>query len=336
VRALTGIKPTGTPHIGNYLGMIEPALALTQRGSRITEGLYFIADYHALTTLHDPVMLRQHSLDVAATWLALGLDPSRTCLFAQSDVPEVCELSWMLACMIGTGVLERAHAYKAAQDRKLDQEWGINVGVFTYPVLMAADILIYDSNVVPVGADQRQHVEMARDMAQAFNARFGQTLVVPEVLIREDVKLIAGLDGQKMSKSYNNTIPLFAPPKKLRKIVMSIVTDSTPLEDPKNPDTCNVFALYRHFSTPDQQATLAARYRAPGMGYGDAKQMLYEAMEARLAEPRERYMYLLDHGVEVEEVLVQGSQRARSLARQTMERVRNAAGFMPKIRTRIG
>ncbi len=335
MRALTGIKPTGAPHIGNYLGMIEPALALTQRGSKITEGFYFIADYHALTTLHDPALMRQHSLDVAATWLALGLDPSRTCLFAQSDVPEVCELSWVLACMTGTGALERAHAYKAAQDRK-PGEWGVNAGVFTYPVLMAADILIYDSNVVPVGADQRQHVEMARDMAQAFNSRFGQTLVVPEVLIREEVKLITGLDGQKMSKSYNNTIPLFAPSKKLRKIVMSIVTDSTPMEDPKDPDTCNVFALYRHFSTPEQQAALAARYRAPGMGYGEAKQTLYEAMEARLAEPRERYMYLLDHGAEVEEVLVEGAQRARSLARQTMERVRNAAGFRPGVRTRTG
>ena len=344
MRAITGIKPTGAPHVGNYLGMIEPALRLTQGGAevrlgadapakKVTDGLYFIADYHALTTMQDAAELRRYSLDVAATWLALGLDPERTSLFVQSDVPEVCELSWVLACVIGVGALERAHAYKAAQDRGVD----INAGVFTYPILMAADILIYDADVVPVGADQKQHVEMARDMAIAFNHRFGAKgqpgpLVVPQALIREEVKLITGLDGQKMSKSYGNTIPLFAEPKKLRKIVMSIKTDSTPLEDPKDPDTCNVFSLYRHFATPAQQAELAARYRAPGMGYGEAKQALYEAMEAVLGGARERYAHLMAHPAEVEAVLERGAARARRLARATMERVRDAAGIRPGLR----
>ncbi|HNH45621.1 MAG TPA: tryptophan--tRNA ligase, partial [Myxococcota bacterium] len=246
MRALTGIKPTDAPHIGNLLGMIEPALRLAEQH----ESYYFIADYHALTTLHDAKRMRQHTREVAASWLALGLDPKKSCLFVQSDVPEVQELTWMLACVTGVGLLERAHAYKAAQDRNKE----VNVGVFTYPVLMAADILIYDSNLVPVGKDQKQHVEMARDMAISFNARFGQTLVVPEPLIREEVATIPGLDGQKMSKSYHNTIPVFCSSKELRKKVMSIQTDSKGMDEVKDPDTCNIFALYRFFATPEQQA----------------------------------------------------------------------------------
>ncbi len=325
MRALTGIKPTDAPHIGNLLGMIEPALRLAEQH----ESYYFIADYHALTTLHDAKRMRQHTREVAASWLALGLDPKKSCLFVQSDVPEVQELTWMLACVTGVGLLERAHAYKAAQDRNQD----INVGVFTYPVLMAADILIYDSNLVPVGKDQKQHVEMARDMAISFNARFGPTLVVPEPLIREDVATIPGLDGQKMSKSYNNTIPVFCSSKELRKKVMQIQTDSKGMDEVKDPDTCNVFALYRFFASPEQQAELAARYRAPGLGYGHAKQALFEAMEARLAAPRERYEALLTRPEELEEILQDGAVRAQHLARNTMQRVREACGFLPTLRT---
>lgn len=324
MRALTGIKPTDAPHIGNLLGMIEPALRLAEQH----EAYYFIADYHALTTLHDPERMRAHSREVAATWLALGLDPKKSCLFVQSDVPEVQELTWMLACVTGVGLLERAHAYKAAQDRNKE----VNVGVFTYPVLMAADILIYGSNFVPVGKDQKQHVEMARDMAISFNARFGPTLVVPEPLIREEVATIPGLDGQKMSKSYNNAIPVFLPPKELRKKVMSILTDSKGMDEVKDPESCNVFALYRFFASREQQEELAARYRAPGLGYGHAKQALYEAMEARLSAPRERYQQLLDRPEDLENILQEGAARASHLARGTMEKVRDAAGFKATLR----
>ncbi len=324
MRALTGIKPTDAPHIGNLLGMIEPALRLAEQH----ESYYFIADYHALTTLHDAKRMRQHTREVAASWLALGLDPKKSCLFVQSDVPEVQELTWMLACVTGVGLLERAHAYKAAQDQNKE----LNVGVFTYPVLMAADILIYDSNLVPVGKDQKQHVEMARDMAISFNARFGPTLVVPEPLIREEVATIPGLDGRKMSKSYQNTIPVFCGSKELRKKVMAIQTDSKGMDDIKDPDTCNVFALYRFFATPEQQAELAARYRAPGLGYGHAKQALFEAMEARLGAPRERYEALLARPEELEDILQDGAVRAQRLARSTMQKVREACGFLPTLR----
>ncbi len=320
LRALTGIKPTAAPHIGNLLGMIEPALRLQSDH----DAYYFIADYHALTTLHDRERMRTYSTEVAATWLALGLDPARTALFVQSDVPEVTELSWFLSCVIGMGVLERAHAYKAAQDQGVD----INAGTFTYPVLMAADILAYDSNLVPVGRDQKQHVEMAKDMAAAFNARFGgPVLTLPEPLIRDDVATIPGLDGRKMSKSYSNTIEVFADPKALRKKVMAIVTDSRGLDDPKDPDTDNVFALFRLFATPERTADLARRYRLPGLGYGHAKQELFEVMENRLAPARERYAELLADPSRIDRVLEDGADRARRVATATLERVRDATGI---------
>ncbi len=319
MRALTGIKPTAAPHVGNYLGMIEPALRL----QATHDAYYFIADYHALTTLHDAARMRAHTREVAATWLALGLDPARTTLWVQSDVPEVTELAWFLACVTGLGFLERAHAYKAAKDA--GQELG--VGTFFYPVLMAADILAYDADVVPVGKDQKQHVEMARDMATFINVRFGEVLKLPTPLIREDVAVIPGLDGRKMSKSYDNTIPLFAEPKALRKLVMSIKTDSKGMEDPKDPDTCNVFALYRHFADAGQQAELAERYRAGGLGYGHAKQALFEAMEARIGPARANYHALLADPAHLDDVLAAGAQRARTLAQATLARVRAATGM---------
>ena len=242
-RALTGIQPSGIPHIGNLKGMIEPALALQETH----EPFYFIASYHAMTTTQDPALLRQYQMEAAMSFLAFGLDPQKTALFLQQDVPEVTELSWILSTLTNLGLMERAHAYKAARDSGRE----INVGTFCYPILMAADILIYDANSVPVGQDQKQHVEMARDIAQRFNDRFGETLVLPEPLIRKEVATVPGVDGRKMSKSYGNTLPLFLPPKKLRKLCMKIVTDSTPMEEPKNPATCNVYALFSLFGTQE-------------------------------------------------------------------------------------
>lgn len=319
MRALTGIKPTAEPHLGNLLGAIEPGIQLSHKG----EAFYFVADYHAFTTLHDPKLMRKYSLDVAATWLACGLDPKKACLFVQSDVPEVTELTWFLTCMTGMGMLERGHAYKAALEANKD----INAGVFNYPVLMAADILIYDSTVVPVGKDQKQHVEMARDMAQSFNAKFGNTLVIPEVLTRDETAVLPGIDGRKMSKSYDNHIPVFMAPKALKKRVGQIVTDSKTVEEPKDPDTCNIFGIYKHFATPEQQHALAEQYRAGNFGYGHAKAALLEVLEARLGEPRARYEHLQAHPEEVEVVLQEGAERARTLAKSVLSRVREAAGF---------
>lgn len=318
-RSLTGVKPTGAPHIGNLLGAIRPALALQQD----YDAFYFIASYHALTTVQDRAAMRAGVLEVGATWLALGLDPGRTVIFNQHDVPELCELSWVLGCVTGKGMLDKGHAFKDAVAKGRE----VNAGVFTYPLLMAADILMFDSDVVPVGKDQKQHVEIARDIAGRFNATFGETLKLPEPLIRDDVATIPGLDGQKMSKSKDNTIEIFLPSKQLRKKVMSIQTDSKGMEEPKDPDTCNVFNLYKLFASPAQTADLAARYRAGGMGYGHAKQELFEVMDAQLAEPRARYEELKAHPEQVFETLSAGAERARAVARGTMTRVRDRIGL---------
>ncbi len=318
-RALTGIKPTGSPHIGNLLGAIQPALSLQASH----DCYFFVASYHALTTERDPARMRQQTLDVAATWLALGLDPSRAQIWAQDAVPEVTELAWILSCITSKGMLDKAHAFKDAVAKGKDA----NIGLYSYPVLMAADILAFDSHVVPVGKDQKQHVEMTRDMAQRFNHIFGETLVVPEVLIQKEVAVVPGLDGQKMSKSYGNDIEIFSPPKKLRKKFMSIVTDSRGVEDAKDPDSCNVFQLYKLFATPAQQEDLAARYRAGGLGYGHAKQELYELVELAISAPRERYQALRANPEEVRKILDDGASRARVLARQTLDRVRGAVGL---------
>ncbi|HJN77315.1 MAG TPA: tryptophan--tRNA ligase [Myxococcota bacterium] len=319
-RALTGIQPSGIPHVGNLKGMIEPALSLQETH----EPFYFIASYHALTTLKDPRLLREYQREAAMSFMAFGLDPGVTALFLQQDVPEVCELGWILGCHVNTGVLERAHAYKAARDAGRE----INLGTFSYPVLMAADILIYDSHHVPVGKDQKQHVEMARDMAAGFNHRYGaDVFVLPEPLIREEVATVPGVDGRKMSKSYDNTLPLFLPPKELRKRIMKIVTDSKGVEEAKDPETCNVFGLYQLFATTEEQEALAIRYRAGGMGYGQAKQELFEVMDRSLAEPRERYGALCSDPSTVDRVLAQGAEKARFIAQQTLARVRGAVGL---------
>jgi tryptophanyl-tRNA synthetase len=316
--ALTGIKPSGRPHLGNYLGMIRPALQL----ANAYETFYFIADYHALTTVHDGNELRELNDEVAAGWLALGLDPNRTLLYRQSDVPEILELSWILNCFTPKGLLDRAHAFKDA----LGEGREVNAGLYTYPVLMAADILAFDANVVPVGRDQKQHVEIARDIAIRFNNNYGDLLVVPEPLIQEEVHTIPGLDGRKMSKSYNNTIPLFGESRALHRRIMQIQTDSTPVEAPKDPDSAAVFQLYRLFASPQAVSELAAHLRAGGMGWAAAKQALYDAVEAQLSGPRAVYNELMADRPRLHLILARGAERARAIASQRLERIRHAVG----------
>lgn len=315
--ALTGIKPSGIPHLGNYLGMIRPALAL----AKSYHCLYFIADYHALTTLHDGAELRRNTAAVAATWLALGLDPLQAILYRQSDVPEVMELAWILSCFTGKGQLDRAHAYKdaVAQGRE------ISAGLYTYPVLMAADILAFGANAVPVGRDQKQHVEMCRDIAIRFNHAYGELLVVPEPLIQEEVETIPGLDGRKMSKSYGNTLPLFQPASAMRKQVMRIQTDSTPVAEPKVPETAPVYQLYRHIAPAGAEA-LAERLRAGGTGWAVAKEALADALERELGEARARYEALLRDEAALAATLRAGAERARDLATPRMAKIRRAVG----------
>jgi tryptophanyl-tRNA synthetase len=321
-RSLTGIKPTGNIHIGNWLGSIRPAMEL----ARTYDAFYFIADYHAMTTLTDGPTLRRHTLETAASWLAFGLDPKRTLMFRQSAVPEVAELAWILSCQMPVGMLERGHAVKAAKDDNRE----INAGLMYYPVLMAADILLYDSNVVPVGKDQKQHVEIARDVAQKVNFLWGDdTLVVPDVLIQEDAAVVPGLDGRKMSKSYGNEIGLWLSSKELKKRIGRIVSDSTPMEAPKNPETDTTFALFKAVAPPDRTEDLRQRYLRGGIGYGHAKQELFEVMDALLAEPRDRYHSWLAEPARIEEVLEDGARRARVEAERTLSRVRERAGVTP-------
>lgn len=318
-RVLSGIKPSGEQtHIGNYFGAMKQFVEL----QATHENYIFVADYHAMTTVFDGETLKRQTDEVCLELLAVGLDPEKNVLFRQSDVPEVCELTWFLSCSTPHGLLERAHAYKDAQAKGTE----VNAGVFNYPVLMASDILIYRSHLVPVGKDQKQHIEIARDVSQRFNRTYGDLLVVPEEFIPEETATVIGLDGRKMSKSYDNTIMLFEPQKKIRKKVMSIVTDSTPVEDPKDPETCNVFALHRLFN-PDGLDELADRYRAGGMGYGEAKKLLFEKMMEVLGPIRERYEELKAKPDYVEDVFQEGGRKARAVARQTLEECREAAGM---------
>jgi tryptophanyl-tRNA synthetase len=326
-RVLTGVKPTGIPHVGNLLGAIRPALQLADQG---LEAMYFIADYHALTTIHDRETLVRLTREVAATWLAMGLDPDRVLFYRQSDIPEIFELAWIFACMAPKGWMNKAHAYKAAvaanAEQGLDPDDGVNMGLYGYPILMAADILAFDIDLVPVGKDQVQHVEIARDIAARINHQFGEVLRLPAAKIDEDTAIIPGLDGRKMSKSYDNTIPLFAPPAKLKKIVSSIVTDSTPPEAPKDPDTSTVFQLYRAVATPDETRALAERYRA-GIGWGDAKRALFERLDAELSAARARYDALMAEPARIDALLVEGARKARPIARTVLDRVRQAVGM---------
>ena len=319
MRILSGFQPSGTLHLGNYFGAMLPNLEFQKLG----ESYLFIADYHALTTSPTPEDLRQRVFDVALDFLACGLDVDHTVFFRQSDVPEVTELMWILNTITTVGFLERAHSYKD----KIAKGFMPNAGLFTYPVLMAADILLYQSDLVPVGKDQKQHLEITRDLAIRFNERYGEVFTIPDGHIAENVAVIPGLDGQKMSKSYNNTIPLFGAPKAIRKLVMSIVTDSKGLEDVKDPDTCNVAKLYKLLASPEQYGTLCANYRAGNYGYGHAKQALFEAIDAYFGPMRaKREEFAKDPG-EVWNILNKGAERARITAQQTMEKVRKAVGL---------
>lgn len=325
--ALTGIKPTGIPHVGNYFGAIKPAIDLIQNED--FEGYYFIADYHALNYLKDKDELQHFTKEIACTWLACGLDPKKIVLYKQSLVPEVTELNWLLNNVTSKGLMNRAHAYKALVDKSLenggDPDALVNMGLFCYPILMAADILLLNSKVVPVGLDQKQHVEMARDIAKAFNKTYGYTFVVPTELIQEETATIPGLDGRKMSKSYGNQIPLFCDEATLKKLVSSIKTDSSLPDEPKSTD-CALFEFYKLFATKSQLDAYAEKF-AKGISWADAKKELFELMNTYLSPMREKYNYYMSHYDEVEKILEEGSKKARAIAKETVARARKAVGI---------
>jgi tryptophanyl-tRNA synthetase len=323
-RVLSGIQPSGSLHLGNWFGAIRQFLDLQDK----YRCHFFIASYHALTTQRDASELRRSILDVTASYLALGLDPERVVLFDQADLPEHHELAWVLSCLAPVGLLQRAHSYKDKVAKGIEPTHGL----FAYPVLMAADILMYDADLVPVGKDQKQHVEIARDLAIRVNNEWGDLLRIPEPYILPESAVVPGVDGEKMSKSYGNAIELFEEPKALKKRVMSIVTDSTPVESPKDPEQCTVFALYSLFATPDERADMAAKYRAGGYGYGDAKKVLLAKIEETFGPLRERKRELAARPDDLEDVLADGAARARESAGPLMERVRTAIGLRPRSR----
>ena len=319
MRILSGIQPSGVLHIGNYFGMMKPAIALQDEG----EAIYFIADYHALTSVRDPDVLRENVRRVAVDFLAAGLDPERAALFKQSDVPQVTELTWILSTVAPKGLLERAHSYKD----KLARGLAPMVGLFSYPVLMAADILIYDSDVVPVGKDQKQHIEITRDLAGKMNEQFGQIFKLPEARINPETQVVPGLDGQKMSKSYGNNIDIFGDEKETRKRVMSIVTDSTPVETPKDPTKSTIFQLYSLFASKDEIASMRERFKKGGTGYGDFKKELFEKLWEYFSPMRKRRDEILADKLYIDDVLVRGAKRANEVADDVMTRVRAAVGL---------
>ncbi len=319
MRILSGLQPTGRLHIGNFFGMMEPAIRLQDEG----EAFYFIADYHSLTSVQDPTALRENSLHLATDFLACGLDPAKATLFRQSDVPEVTELSWILSTLTPIPMLENCHSYKDKTARGMVP----NTGLFTYPVLMAADILIYDSDIVPVGRDQKQHVEVTRDLAAKFNNTFGETLRIPQARIKEETAVVPGLDGQKMSKSYRNIIGLFEEEKALKKKIMGIITDSTPVEEPKDPDTSLVFTLYKLVADDSAVSAMEEDFRRGGTGYGDFKKRLFESVWDYFAPMRARRAELTANPDHVHYILKSSAEKARTIAAQTMDRVRKAAGL---------
>ena len=321
-RVLTGIQSTGTPHLGNLLGAILPALEMAKDTQN--DSFLFIADLHSLTQIKDGALLRRNTYEVAATWLAFGLDYQRVTFYRQSDVAQTAELAWYLECFFPYQRLTLAHSFKDKADRLED----VNTGLFTYPMLMAADILLYDAEIVPVGKDQLQHLEFARDVAGRFNYQMGETFVLPKESIREDIMIIPGTDGEKMSKSRRNYINIFLSDKELKKQIMSIQTDSTPLEAPKDPNNCNVFALYKLLATEAQTAQMAANYRGGNYGFGHAKTALYELILEKFAQPRERFAYYMDHLSQVDEILREGAEKASQVAKQTLQRVREKLGYL--------
>lgn len=328
VRYLTGITTTGTPHLGNYVGAIRPAVAASLRPG--IESFYFLADYHALIKCDEPRRIQRSTLEIAATWLAAGLDPQHVFFYRQSDIPEIPELTWLLTCVTGKGLLNRAHAYKAQVDKNAaagaDADTDVTAGLFMYPVLMAADILMFKSHRIPVGRDQIQHIEMARDMASSFNHLYGEHLVLPEAEVDDAVALLPGLDGRKMSKSYDNTIPLFAPREQMRKLIMGIVTDSRAPGEPKDTEGSALFQIYQAFASADETAALRQAY-ADGIAWGDAKQMLFDRIDREIAPMRARYEAMMADPAQVERILLAGAAKARKLATPLMRELRAAVGL---------
>ena len=330
-RILTGITTTGTPHLGNYAGAIRPAIVASRDPN--ADSFYFLADYHALIKCDDPLRIQRSRQEIAATWLAAGLDVERVTFYRQSDIPEIPELTWLLTCVAAKGLLNRAHAYKASVDKNLengeDPDAGITMGLYSYPVLMAADILMFNANKVPVGRDQIQHVEMARDIGQRFNHLFGngkEFFAMPEALIEESVATLPGLDGRKMSKSYDNTIPLFSSAKDMKSAISRIVTDSRAPGEAKDPDNSHLFTLYQAFSTPEQAAELRSEL-LQGLGWGEAKERLFKLLDAELGESRERYHDLMSRPADMEDILLAGAQKARQTASPFLAQLREAVGL---------
>ncbi|MFT5889734.1 MAG: tryptophanyl-tRNA synthetase [Zhongshania sp.] len=327
-RVLTGITTTGTPHLGNYVGAIRPAIDESQRGEY--EAFFFLADYHALIKSHDPKVVHQSSREIAATWLALGLDTDATTFYRQSDVPEITELSWILTCVCAKGMMNRSHAYKAAvqenEQKGEDADFGVTMGLFSYPILMAADILIFNASKVPVGKDQIQHIEMARDMAQRFNHIYGDTFVLPEAVVGEDAAVLAGLDGRKMSKSYGNTIPLFLTEKQLQKHINKIKTNLLEPGEPKDPDTSAVFQIWQAFASAGQCAEMRQKF-AEGIAWGQAKKELFALINEQVAPARARYDAILADGELIEAELKKGALKARAQAAPLLAKVRKTVGL---------
>jgi tryptophanyl-tRNA synthetase len=327
-RVLTGITTTGTPHLGNYVGAIRPAIAASERAD--VQSFYFLADFHALIKCHDPALVHQSTREIAATWLALGLNTDNAIFYRQSDVPEIPELCWMLTCMAAKGLMNRAHAYKASVDANLaageDADFGITMGLYSYPILMAADILMFNANKVPVGKDQIQHIEMARDIAARFNHHYGEHFVLPEALVDDNVAVLQGLDGRKMSKSYGNTIPLFLPEKQLKKSINKIVTNLLEPGQPKDADTSTVFQIWQAFATPEQTTEMRNAF-AEGIAWGEAKKQLFELINTQVGAAREKYEALLANPKHIEDVLQVGAEKARAHSKPLLEKVRAAVGI---------
>ena len=331
IRFLTGITTTGTPHLGNYVGAIRPAIEASKNAD--TDSFYFLADYHALIKCHDPEMIKQSTREIAATWMALGLDTSKATFYRQSDVPEIAELCWILTCQAAKGLMNRAHAYKAAvqdnlDDGNKDADAGITMGLFSYPVLMAADILMFKGRKIPVGKDQIQHIEMARDIAGRFNHHFGETFVLPEAVVNDDMAVLSGLDGRKMSKSYGNTIPLFQTSKKMQKSLNKIKTNLLEPGEPKDPNDSTVFEVWQAFANTEQQVYMRDQF-AKGIAWGQAKKELHALIEDELAEARDKYFALLENVDEIETVLQAGAIKAREHSQPMMQQVRESVGLAP-------
>lgn len=325
---LTGITTTGTPHLGNYVGAIRPAIESSREENKTS--YYFLADYHAIIKCHDPERIRKSALELAATWIAMGLDTNRSIFYRQTDIPEIPELTWILTCITSKGLMNRAHAYKAAvaenESENNDSDKDVTMGLFCYPILMAADILMFNARKVPVGKDQIQHIEMTRDIAGWFNNQYGEHFLLPEAVVDDKTAVLSGLDGRKMSKSYNNTIPLFEPEKRLRKLIMKITTNSLAPEEPKDPETCTLFAIYKAFAGADEVKAMEQRYRE-GIAWGTMKQELFEYLNEILREPRDTYNRLIQAPGDLDAILKQGAERAREYSVPFLEKIRMAVGI---------